>query len=184
MLSKRVLERVGAALGGREPLADRFVDLDAVPFHQMLTDRWEIIRRDLARYVQIVSLTDVRDMVSIEDYAWDGASGWKKEALYVAGEVNQLFAQLCPASAAIIERLAQEYDTAQYVGISVLAPSSRIAPHKDYNPAAGIICRSFVKREKVPSRLAASGAFFARVRAWRSTFIMSMRRRTSPTPRG
>jgi len=135
MLSKQALERVGAALGRREPLADRFVNLDAVPFHQMLADRWEIIRRDLARYVQIISLTDVRDMVSIEDYAWDGTSVWKKEALYVAGEVNQLFAQLCPASAAIIERLARDYDTAQYVGISVLAPSSQIAPHKDYNPA-------------------------------------------------
>jgi len=134
VLSKRVLDRLGAALRGRELLSDRFVDLNAVPFHRMLADRWEIIRRDVARYVQVASLTDVRDMVSIEDYVWDGASGWKKEALYVAGEVNELFAQLCPASAGIIERLARENDTAQYIGISVLAPSSEIAPHKDYNP--------------------------------------------------
>ena len=41
--------------------------------------------------------------------AWHGRCGDQAVdiPLYVAGEVNQLFAQLCPASAAIIERLAR-----------------------------------------------------------------------------
>ena len=133
VISKQSLDRLSRLITPGDPSQERYIDPADISFHPFLQARWQLIRRDVEHYLNTKALHLLVDSVTIEDYEWSDLTAWRSDAVYIMGEYNQLFAQLCPASSQIIETLCREHPQILSLGISVLGPGGHIAPHRDYN---------------------------------------------------